>query len=369
MYQQSSIISAACDLVGWNTSTNAGYTGLTGYLKAAESGYYIDDLPGLSLEVADVARNERSLDDYLKAVNRAASIQVVDSFVKKIKKDLNSKELLGHLTIFQNKVDRDTTITRNNRFVGYVITPRESKSIRTTISQIGFYSSTNQTFTVYLFDSSRETAIQSKQVTVVGNQLTWTDLGWDVEFDELSRGAGERYLLGYFESELAGDLYDTDWTYGGHQSQKVFSKYCGIAPVRFQNATLDGTDSPDYYYLDGAVSCRMSGFNFRVRSRCDITDVLVDEIDMFAEAIQHHVAVRILKDALSNPNIDNIKGSGQNRQEWRELIAEYNGKLHGGITEAGQYVAGIIDKLSLDLSSIDAVCLKAEQNRLTGVKW
>jgi len=85
--------------------------------------------------------------------------------------------------------------------------------------------------------------------------------------------------------------------------------------------------------------------------------------------LQYQIAVRILNDALSSIELNNVSGAGKNIERWKELSTEFNGKLHGGVMEGGGYIPGIIDRLSIDFSMLDSVCLKNKANQVTGVKW
>lgn len=303
-------------------------------------------------------------------VHRSEIITIMEGFVAKQKKKLNSKELLSDVTMIQKFNELDSTITPNSRFVGYAITPRESKSININIKSIGLQSSAAESFTLYLFDPTQETAIQSQTITCSGKSITWTSLDWDVEFDRSGGGAGSTYLIGYFEDDLTGTLYDQDWSDGmAHQSLKITRHYAGLSPVRFNNSTLSGTDLPDTQYLEGAMNCKTSGFNLRFNIKCDITDVLVDNILMFGEAIQYAIAIRYLRDGLGNIGLNPTISSAQNREEWQQMLTDYEGKLYGGYIENVGYQRGILDNLSLDFSELDAVCLKARDDRISQVRW
>jgi hypothetical protein len=338
------------------------------YLKTSQSGFYVNDLP-ISLDVIDAARKEQSFNDYVVNVHNAEIIKVVQRFVDRQKKQLNSKELLSNVTMIQRHNNRNSTISQDGRFVGYAITPRESKSINIKIKSIGVRGSGSQSVTFYLFDPNKEAAIQTQSISITPD-MTWTTVNWNIEFDKSDGGAGSSYLIGYFEDDLSVGLYEQDWSDGmAHQSMKITRHYAGLSPVRFSSSTLDGTNCPDTYYLKGALNCKTSGFNLRFNVTCDITDVLVDNIDMFGEAVQYAVAIRYMNDAMGNPDLNNIISSAQNREQWVQTIADFEGQLYGGYIENVGYRRGIIDNLSLDFSELDAVCLKARADRISQVKW
>ena len=339
------------------------------YLKTSASGFYVNDLP-IPLELINDVKQEQTFNNYVMNVHNAEILKVIERFIGKQKKKLTTKELLSNVTMIQKPNKKDQTILADSRFLGYAITPRESKSININIKSIGLQSSAAEEFTLYLFDPTQETAIESKTVTCDGASVEWTTLDWDIEFDRSDGGAGSTYLIGYFEDDLSGTLYHQDWSDGQmHTSMKVTRHYAGLCPVRFNNSTLSDTDCPDLQYIESSLCTKTSGFNLRFNVKCDITDVLEDNITMFGEAMQYAVAIRYLKDAIGNIGLKSTYSSGQNREEFKQMITDYEGILYGGVIEDVGYQRGIMDNLVLDFSELDAVCLKARADRISEVRW
>jgi hypothetical protein len=370
MYTKSSILTAASGLVGWKYSTDSNYAGLAN--KTSSSGYYVNDLPGITVGLLAYAGSETSVCDYVNSIHNSETLKIIDAVIAK-KKDLAmTKELLSNNTLIQSYNDLDLEITRSGRFVGFCITPRESKSIVSRIQQIGFLSSAAQSFTLYLFDTSQKTAIQTKTITITtADSVEWTTLDWDISFDRDAGSAGQSYLIGYFEDDLSSNLYEDDWTgQCAHVAQRIFGHYMGVYPIRMNSGVLDGVSLPNIKYLRSSNHCRTPGFNLRFNTKCDITKVLTDNIDMFAQAVQYAVAVRILGDVLkSNLDLNVISNARDKREDYKDLITEYNGKLYGGVLENGNYVPGIIDRVNIDFSNLDAVCFKRKPNEILGARW
>ena len=329
----------------------------------------MNDLPGISLELINDAKREQTLNNYVMNVHSSETRQVVQRFVDRQKKKLASKELLSNVTILQRHNDKSLTITKAGRFVGYAITPRESKSINVNIKEIGIQGVAADSITLYLFDPTQETAIETKTVSITTSQA-WTTLDWDVEFDKSDGGAGSTYLIGYFEDSLTTTLYQQEWNIGAaHASQKITRHYAGVSPVRFASGTLSGVTVPDMQYLESSMNCHSSGFNLRFNVKCDITDVLTDNIDMFGEAVQNAIAIRYLRDALGNIGLNPTVSSAQNRAMFEQEVLDMEGRLHGGYIENVGWRRGILDNLALDFSELDIVCLKAQDDRIAQVRF
>ena len=331
----------------------------------------MNELPGITVDMLNYVNDEKNVSDYIANVHDQEILKLVDSFLQKQKANLNTKELLMHNTLLQDYDELDHVISKSGRFIGYVITPRESNTIVSNIQSAGFMSSAADSFTLYLFDTSHKSAIQSKTITTTeAETIAWTDLNWDVSFDREAGSAGQRYLIGYFEDDVTADMYDFTWTgTHAHFSQRIFGHYMGIAPVRMSSGTLNGTYIPDVRYIKSSLNCRTPGFNLRFNTKCDVTKVIEDNITMFAEALQYKIAIRIIQDALSYTTLNNVTNAQQLRANWTELLEEYKGKLNGGITAAGIPVKGLVDHLSADFSALDAICFKNIKGKIHSARW
>jgi hypothetical protein len=375
MYNRSTIQTAATNLVGWSQSNDSLYNSIG--RKTSDSGYYVNELPGITVDMLNYVNDEKTdisesnVSDYIAEVHDGEILKVVDMLISKQKTNLNTKELLQYNTMIQQMDDLESTLTKNGRFVGYAITPRESNTITSKILSVGFMSSAADSFTLYLFDSSHKTAIQSKTITTTAaDTINWTTLDWDISFDREAGSAGQRYFIGYFENDVTADMYEIDWTHShAHVAQRVFGRYMGIAPVRFNSGTLNGTNIPSLQYFESSINCKSSGFNLRFNTKCDITKVLEENIVMFGEALQYKIAIRIMEDALAYTTLNNVTNAQQLRKTWEEMVVEYRGRLLGGFTEAGIPVKGLLDHLSFDFSTMDAICLKNLKGQVRGVAW
>ena len=337
------------------------------YLKTSNSGFYVNDIPGITLELINDIKQEKTFNNYVQDIHNSELLLLMQRFVDRQKKKLNSKELLSSATMIQRHNNLDQTTSTGSHFVGYAITPRESKSININIKSVGFQASASDSFTLYLFDPSQQAAMKSSDITITGKSLTWTDLNWDIEFDKLDGTAGGTYLIGYFDDDITASLYDQDWSDGqAHAAKKITRHYAGIAPVR---VSATGSTLPNMDRVPASISCRTSGFDLRFNIKCDITDVLVDNIKMFGEAVQHAVAIRYIRDAINNHGLKPIFSGTRSRENFQEMLTDLEGMLYGGYIENIGYKRGIVDNLAVDFSNLDAKCLKAKEEIIRKVSW
>jgi len=368
MFDSDTIQTAGSGMTGWKSSTHDDYATISSLLKSPTSGLYVNSLPGVTIETASKARSEESLADYLDNIHSEELRQIVNTFVHNIKDQLHSKELLSNVTLIQKFHDYSSKITQDSRFVGYVISPQPSKSIKAQITHVGFEADAAQSLTMYLFESSQKSAISTFTYTSTSaDSLDWTDVtseSLEIEYDADSYGAGTKYIIGYFEDDLSGQAYQVDYLNTANQARKILNRYLAISPLYVDSSKLDGTNIPDRESLDGAISTKHPGFNLRFNIKCDITNVLSDNIQMFARPHQYAVAVRVLSDALAATGINPISSAAQNREQWQSLLSQYKAELYGGHAVIGGIPIrkkGMMEELTMDFSDIDAVCLKRKE--------
>jgi hypothetical protein len=422
MFDKSIIKTAATGLVGFNYSTHQFYKYLTTDYKSSSSNYWINSFQGADMatieasqpsEIRDVdlivgerykiratggdftnvgsADNNvgtvfvaddttpttwanaylelQSANKYIETILAEEIINLATKFISNSKSYLKQNTLLSNHSVIGGVADVEKTITKQGRFVGFVLNPHEGNNIVNTITKVGFLGDANDSgLKLYLFETSQEDAIATFEFDYsTGLSQQWKDISdFIIKYDNISSGGGvgQKYLLGYFEDELTCNAVEMEF----NQSLKnfsIFGKYMGVFPFAIPSAKLNGAKLPsDILNLGNYISENTHGIYFKFTSNCDYTNLIKDNIDMFAEPLQYAVAIRILQDAVSSVGVHNsTKDSAI--IEWRKLISRYSGTLNGGNRQYGdviKYEKGLIQLLTLDFSNIDAVCFKKDPN-------
>ena len=187
-----------------------------------------------------------------------------------------------------------------------------------------------------------------------------------------SGGIGQKYILGYFEADLTCNAIKMEF----NQSLKnfsVFGKYMSVYPVAIPSANLDGYKLPSKMLdLENYITENTHGVYFKFTANCDYTNLLEDNINMFAESLQYAIAIRILQDAVASVG-EGVHNSTKDASipEWRSLISKYSGELYGGYMSIGSdqsiYKKGLIELLTMDFSGLDCVCMKKDFRHEYGI--
>ena len=385
MYNKTTLLTAATSLVGFRADASDTYAGLSAALKASTSGLYVNDLTAVDFEMLDavLSNNQTDAKTYLANVLSSETISILERFVNRVKTNLNSRELLNNQSIVTGVASFNDRVTQNARFVGYWLRPHSSENLSVQITKLGFQSTVIQSnVKIYLYVTSQIEPLATYTFDITtANSLVWQSITSAIlRYEGDSIGTGQNYLLGYYEQDpnnvqaqqLQGQALTMSFDCGGCSNavSKIYNKYLGIYPVEINNAYLNWNAAQSRYdipLVDNVgdfVTSQTYGLIAKINATCDITSVLVTNIQMFARALQHAVATRILYDAYAANRINSISDS--KREQFKQFALKYDGILNGYTPPEGKPIKGIIDTLTIDFSSLDHYCLPCKPGIITG---
>lgn len=376
MYDRDTILSCSSGLVGWNQSSDPAHTKLSLDLLISTSGYRYDDLPGIDFNIIQGTLSSMydNINTYLRGVHNSQLIRLVDRVVLKSKDQLRTKELLANFDPITGKADFKDKVTKNSRFVGFMIMPHRSNNLVAEITYLGMQLDTIQLdpIKLYLYDTSQQEAIATFDYqNLLPNNLEWKSVtDFIINYTSLIGGTAQTYLLGYYEDNLEGQALYIDLCSGCTQEalrKNLYQKYIGIIPIEIPNDMLNWNvtdyDLPDTTNLENYTTDRTHGLLLKLNITCDISNVICANIQMFAESLQYAVGIKILGDSLSSVSHKGVTDASQNRDQWKNWMLKHEAELRGYQLESGIWHKGLIDTLVLDLSNIDDFCLKCKQTR------
>ena len=378
MFNQTKIIEAAKEagIVGFRQDGNPIYDQLPEFLEQNKF-QYVNDLPAVNFQMIAAALSEdTNAENYLTAVYESELVALVAKFVDRMKTSYNSRELLSNKTVVSGIADKIGV--QNKRFCGYFIKPHRSNNLNIEIKSIGFQSTQLQEeLKIFLYETSQQEPIKEFDIEITKQKsLEWTAVSDAIlRYESETGGTGQGYLLGYYERNSEAPQ---DWQLQGNSLYKdlicgcpgepkdMYGKYMGITAVEIDSNKLDW----DNYTLPNVdYTCIMGtnqtyGLNFKVNVTCDISDVLVQNIQLFAAPLQHAMGVRILWDAFAGNRINPLTDA--KREQAKQFALKYEGILKGYISEGGTQIKGLIDLLAIDFSGLDKYCLACKDGITTG---
>lgn len=362
-------MTAATSLVGVRDDGGDSYDGLSAAVKTSASGFYVNDLPGVTLQIIEANLLEgQTMSAYLSAVQSSEVLDIVERVVNRSKALINTKELLYNKPVTTGTANYTNRVTQRARFVGYLISPSESSNLKIQITQVGFQSTETQTLKIYLYVTGQKEPLKTADFIITSEKsLIWSTVtDWIMYYDSLF-GPGQHYVLGYYESDpeneqsyqLQGEaLYQTFDCGCGNSPKKMYGPYASITPIAIDNEYLNFEDDvynipqvENWYNHQATIT---HGLTFKINVTCDITKLITDNITMFARAVQHGMGRRILLDAYSSSEINSVSDS--KRDQNLAFANKFLADLEGRTPEGGPQIKGLIDTISLDFSGIDHFC-------------
>ena len=372
MFTSETIITQGSSLVGWIQS-NSG-TQLSDHLLESDSGLYVNDLSAIDFELIEDALGEdyANVNDYLQRVHESEILNLVYDFTSKAKSQLGSRDLLTNFDVTNGIADYTNLSTKNARFVGWLIKPHQSNNLKTVIGKLGLQLSTAETVRIFLYETSQQTAI----ATYDFDYTSPLSLQWKAVTDFIANyrgtyGTRQQYILGYYENDpnnsqtwmLQNQAVKFQFDCGCNDSPKRhYGRYVEVQPIVIPNGYLQSDFAlPDTTDLTSYYTDVSYGLFAKLNVTCDITDVLVDNMDVFANAYRYRIAVRILDDYMATKRINATSDASHLRKIAEKARNIYWNTLNGWVDSANHKHRGLIEDLAIDFSSMDNICLPCNQ--------
>src|SRR3990172_2270840 len=119
-------------LVGWRESASSCYDALVAQLRASTSGQYVNDIPGMTIELFNeiLPKDTPDVNDYLLNIMESQALELMNVWENMTKREVYTKTLLANNDMGVKVQNIRTTSEKFGRFVGWKIVPKESNSIR-----------------------------------------------------------------------------------------------------------------------------------------------------------------------------------------------------------------------------------------------
>lgn len=309
---------------------------------------------------------------YLKDIVQSCSEDVVTDMLN-AKRDVHrTKTLIQSMRFYEGAGSLQDRIINNGKLVGVRIDLLHSTNLVAIVERIGLQLSSDSTITLYVFHSSQPEAITTIEfVHNVPGGFKWITPAKKIALHNLNNqyDAGGSFYIMYNQNELSAQAINKrmdfhappcSWcsTYNVTTFAK-FSKYLSVRAVHIDQTDrvdLDGTPNIDGVGLFNTDKIKFDlstnwGLNFDFTIRCDITDFIVRQKDIFADALKAGVIVRLLSGMVNST-----------RQNGIETIVAQKAQIELSDTKLGgggmrQKYLDAIRSIDFELSALDQVCM------------
>lgn len=274
-------------LVGFRTSTESDYGILDADNEGSTSGLYVQDVcPLISIRNIKNTIQDRSISD-------ADFNTLLKNWQKSAIQDLCNEILIDYDFFIENRVlfnyesKFEDKITNGTKFVGFEINPVKRKDIGIIINTIFLRFDGEATFNIYLFHSSQKEPILTKEVTTeTNNEVSVSVSDFILRYADYPGG---KYYIGYLLSDIgAVQAIARDYNLSDVQTNYNMFSIRAIKVEDHNTNTLFNVEDVEY-------TSENWGLNFDISSIYDYTDVIVENKDRMAVAVQYLVAEKALK--------------------------------------------------------------------------
>lgn len=364
MYNATTLKTQLIGLAGWRQNADpSGWQLVSPLTTAPTSGLYFNDVhPLLSFDnLVSIAPRFQDVDPtqstintaftaWLKAKTEAGIIATVNDWLDSKAEMLTASSLLSNDDLFKATGNIPNLQDKAGKIVGIEVVPSRSKNVILKIDRIGIQLDTNQTIRIYLFKSGRVTEVSHLDIVYAGaGAVQWADAGWELS------GEGS-YFIAYNEDAITGQAVNgvNDHTYFGSgvknfPSSRYFRATAFVVAHDDPSALWDLTGNE--YTLDTNF-----GLNLTTSARCDYTNFIVQQKEIFKTVITLRVGMDLLRELAFNPQ-SRINRNAENITRG-QVLYEIDGDPQGNreFSISGQYKKALA-AIQFDTSGIDPVCL------------
>jgi hypothetical protein len=361
MIDISTAVDCLSGLVGFRNSDRTCISNFPNSQTGSTSTVYVTDEPAITPTniTAAMPKDYSSLGDYVSDSITRASQEVVQEFTNRHKELTRARTLLDDVNPVKGVNVFTNQISKSGRFVGFLIEPTQSDSISVILKYIGVqFNTLNTALTLYLYDTSQNTAIAT--LTLTGHNkllsLQWFESTMVAKYKSTTGGTGQKFLLGYYENDLSGNAVSTtmatcsDCGYGPYNGWiEVYRKQVYITGVSIPSNGLNGTNLPDTTkFQEGTETF---GLHLKFFTTCDITDVFCGNKSMFAMAISKKTAMKFYLDFANNSNLSREADMSRDRAMTNYAVAK-------------EQYDDTMKNIRIDFTDIDKHCLPCSQREL-----
>ena len=320
--------------------------------------------------------------DYLLTQVDKGTTQLMQRFFADKAIANESRSLLERRTFFDGAGRIQATLANRHNLVGFEIVPVRSMGVTTKIERIGFQGvGATGTITFYVYHSSQ---IEPLYVLPFNYQVTNGGFQWLVPSEPVylpyisdSNNSGGSWYLLYNQDDLPQGLeainVSKDWSrepcgtcnIGSVQAWRELTKYLQISPfcTSAPSTFAEFPELPDVETLKYTNTSNY-GMNVEVSVGCDLTEFILEQKQIFANALQLQVAYNLLRTMAMNPDVR--VNRNQSNVDRMDILYELDGNTQGRKTGMGVALDNAYKAIELETRGIDRICLTCNNH---GVKY
>ncbi len=314
MFNIETVANAVLPVVGWRQNIDSSGVQLT-ELTTSESKLYFQGVhPLITIENLDSIAPKHSGFDFtawLKNKTRDSIIKALTTWQEDKQEEYSARSLVENNVVYDGAGKLSDTEPNEGKFAGFEFNVSKDKGLITLIDRISLHFTQTGDYTVYLYHSSRTTPVNQITLTyTTANQVQWFTLNWELPYHSITVDVGGSYYVSFKQSEAPGEAINNslDWSVlsqGNYYGVGHWSQFLSVAPFTVdETANLWDIEKNDYDLT------KSHGLNFELSVKCDYTQFMVDQRNIFRNIIYYQVGIDLLREMIHNPNSRINRGQG-----------------------------------------------------------
>jgi hypothetical protein len=277
------------------------------------SGLYVNDLPGMSLKIADSAANSEKVNGYFLIQNR---IDFAANYLSSdIRAYLQDKFVINSV-LESSKAgfykDDNTLIATSSKLRGVKITVREEPFININISKIGLRFDSAQTTNIYIYNLYTAELLYTLPITTVADEITYITVNKQIATNK------QRLSLFVCTDSSLSSFYDSSTNQiGDREGCKTCnsSKYLSRVSSGYIDSALSKTES------NFVTANNTGGITIDYTIECDITNYICSLSHSLSWSLLYKTGHLIMQELINSDQLNTIVMINKTRNE--ELLNYY----------------------------------------------
>ena len=311
---------------------------------------------------------------YLEGKVKDSISEIVSKMFTMKKLNRETKAIFQNTRLFDWTRSLKDKVIKKSRFVGFEIVPRRDVNLSVVIQKIGTdFDTVNPDLNIYIFHSSQFDPLFVIPVNHnKANSHVWTKVNTTLNYMNDNYDAGGSFYIGYYEDELEGQAIEKtniDFAVGPRgccqgtttRLWNLWTKYLSVTPIVVDASNLNGKNLWDVDKT-GQIWCTNFGLNLELSVKCDMSDLICNQADLFDFIIQKHTALKLIGELAYNTRQNFVSKKVQQEIEDINKNPEFTTALKdNNVLGLSMEVNQLLEGLDIDLSQLHTVCLPCKK--------
>lgn len=377
MYDITQVTECLNGLIGFRTTKDIEDNDLTPELLESGSGMYWEDAhPLITVEnLCYIKPEEQSFNTWAKEKVDASVKKLFSSLVEQKLNKKSIKSLLASAQMYLGVANRHNKEVKQGRFVGFMIEPKRHNGMVLDFKKIGTqFSETNTELTLYVYNTSQiEPVTTIKLNTGTANSFAWHESQLSIAYESQTYDKGSIWYIGYYEDDLQGQAINKDnisfkkgpcsyCSPSVYENFLAWSQYINITPIEVLPSDIEDDRSLfDIEKVGYVYENKTFGLNLSMVIRCDLTNLICQQRNIFTKALSQQFVVDILKEMANSTRLNRVEQMADQKAMFQLKTSANNTK---GEEDRLQESISAID---FDFSDLGSACLACSQKN--GVRY